>query len=452
MKVLCLNPPSEKGLIRNGRWVRRSRGNQNWYPIWLAYLTGFLQKHDFNVGLLDASAQNISEEICYLYIKEVIKPDVIVAYWAYDTEDLDLTFCDKLANFSKVILVGPWSFCNPNALLKTKKINILTYGEFEYTILELLSTNHYTDVKGVIWRNHIDGKIYTNPPRPLCSTQDLDEMPFVTSIYKEFLNLDNYRQTSLKFNFVDTLTARGCNWGRCTYCQWVNAFQNGPSYRPRSIKNIIDELWFIKNNLLKVKQIFFQTDNLQKHHVTELSQAILSEKLNICWGGYSRAELDYTTLKLMKESGCRTLHIGYESPIQSNLDIINKGLTVEQMKEFADNIKKLNMWTSATFMLFPWMKEKEIKFTIKWAKSIKPKRMNFIQAQAYPNTPFAKTLEELNKKQQLMTFKEMEKWEKWGFKRFYIYNSSFLFDVLKHPKEWKQVLNDAGGLLKFLDN
>ena len=390
MKVLLLNPPSEKGFIRSGRWTRRSRANQNWYPIWLSYCLGFLQQHGFNCGLLDASAQDYSPELTYLYITKIIKPDIILYYWCYDIITEDLTFADSLAKHFRVILVGPWSLCAPEALLKTTRIHVMTYGEFEHTVLEILQTNHYSDVKGIIWRNHIDNTIHTNPPRPLCSTQELDAISFVTSVYKQFLNLKNYRQTSFKFPFVDLFTARSCPHS-CSYCTWIRGFQHldPHRYRTRSIKNVIEELWYIKNNLPEVKQIFFQDDTLPPKRAVELSQAIIDENLNICWGGYSRAEQTFETLKLMKESGCRTLHIGYESPIQSNLDIIHKGLTVEQMKEFADNIKKLNMWTSATFMLFPWMKKEEIKFTIDWAKSIKPKRMNFIQTQAYPNTPLA---------------------------------------------------------------
>lgn len=210
MKVLCLNPPSEQGLIRTGRWVRTTRANQSWSPIWLEYLVAVLQKHNYNVGLLDASISGMSEELAYLYIKKLLQPDVIFYYWAYDTMETDVAFADKLATFSRVILVGPWSLCAPQALLLTKNIHIMTYGEFEHTCLELLQSNHYTDVKGIIWRNHIDNKIHKNPPRPLCSTQELDEIPFVSSVCKQFLNLKDYRQTSLKYPFIDIIGARGC--------------------------------------------------------------------------------------------------------------------------------------------------------------------------------------------------------------------------------------------------
>lgn len=376
-----------------------------------------------------------------------MKPsDFILYYWCYDNAKVDLEFADTLAKHAHVILVGPWSYCMPDALKHTKNIHIMTYGEFEKTCLELIKNNHYTEVKGIYWRNHISDEIVKNPPMPLLDQKELDNIPYVTSIYREFLDITKYRQTSLRYPFVDLFTARGCSH-RCSYCVWVRAMQGGPSYRMRSIGNVIRELKYIKDYLPQVKQIFFQDDTLPPKRATELSQAILNEKLKICWGGYSRAELDYETLKLMKESGCRTLHIGYESPIQKNLNLINKDITVEQMEEFASNVRKLGLWTSATFMLFPWMTKEEIKFTIDWAKKIKPKRMNFIQAQAYPNTPYAETLKNFNN---LMTYAEMKRWEQWGFKRFYLYNPHFWCEVLKSPREWRNVWNDARGLLNFL--
>ena len=372
----------------------------------------------------------------------------------------DLLFADKLGKFSKVILVGPWSFCAPNALLQTKRIDVATYGEFEHTALELVQSDDYANIKGIIWRG-LNNKIYKNPPRPLCSSEELDDMPFVTSVYKQFLDLRDYRQTSLKFPFVDLFSSRGCPY-RCSYCLWICGYQNmSPNrYRTRSIKNVINELWWIKHNLPEVKQVFFQDDTLTQSRAIEISQAIIDEDLNMCWGGYSRAEQSYETLSLMKQSGCRTLHIGYESPIQKNLDLIQKDITVEQMKEFATNIKKLDMWTSATFMIFPWMIPEEIKFTIKWCKQIKPKRMNFIQAQGYPNTPYHNTVKSFaehpevmpfgEKPVKLMSYEEMLKWEQWGFKQFYLYNPRFWWEVIKSPLGWKNVLTDALGLISFL--
>jgi anaerobic magnesium-protoporphyrin IX monomethyl ester cyclase len=394
-KVLCLNPPSEPGFMRNGRWTTYSRANQQWMPIWLSYTTGYLIKHGYNAGLLDASAQNMTYEMTLLYIKEVLKPDVVFYYWCFDNIEPDLLFADLLAKYTRVILVGPWSMCAPDALLKTKRINIMTYGEFEHTSLELLQNPHYTDVKGVIWRNHLDNTIHKNPPRPLCSSQELDEMPFVSKTYKDFLNLRLYRQTSFKYPFTDLIGSRGCI-NQCSFCTWIRAFQGGPSYRSRSTKNIIEELWYIKNNLSEVKQIFFQDDTLPQKHAIELSQAIIDENLKICWGGYSRAEQSLETLQLMRESGCETLHIGYESINDKTLSLINKGLTFEQIQTFTQNINKSGISYCAGFMIFPWQTKEAIHQLIHWVKAnVQPRnhtRFSFTHVIAYPNTPICQTI------------------------------------------------------------
>ncbi len=447
MKIFLLNPPSEKGFIRTGRWLRRSRGNQSWAPIWLAYATSFLEGKGEECFLLDASILNLS----YSQTEDKIisfNPDFIVYYWGYDSFESDLYFANKLGEERKVILVGPWSYCMPDALLKAPNCYAMTYGEFEYTLLDLINNINVSSVKGIYWRDHINDTIIQNKPRPLCSCEELDNIPFVSSVYKRFLPIKLYHQTSLRFPFTDVFGSRGCPH-KCQFCVWTRAFQNGPSYRPRSIKNIISELWYIKHDLPEIKQVWFQDDTLPPKRALELSQAILDENLKICWGCLTRAEQSYETLKLMKESGCRTLHIGYEIPIQQHLDIIQKDITIEQMSEFASNVKKLNMWSSATFMIFPWESKEDIEFTIKWCKKIKPKRMNFIQAQGYPNTPYTTTL---TKYSNLMSSEEMEYWEKWGFKQFYFYNPHFWWDVLKSPREWRNLLRDATGLLGFLQN
>ena len=456
MRVVLLNPPSEKGYIRSGRWTRKSRGNQSWYPVWLAYATALLEREGHECYLLDFCGIDITYSAVYHLIKKSYQPQLIVYYFGYDTWQKDLEFADILAEgMCKVVLVGPWSYCLPDALKYTPHIQLMTYGEFEHTLLEIVQNpNTYSTFKGTYYKNHLTGEIVKNEPRPLCSSEELDKIPFVTKIYKKHLDISRYRQTSFRHPFVDLLTARSCPH-HCTYCVWIRAFQYEAQheafgrYRTRSIEDVVEELWWIKENLPQVKQIFFQDDTLPQKRAVELSQAILDEGLKICWGGYSRAELSYETLKLMKESGCRTLHVGYETPIQRYLDLIQKDITISQMKEFADNVRKLGLWTSATFMIFPWETEEEIKVTVEWCKRIKPKRMNLIQAQAYPNTPYEKTVQEFGERYKLMSFEEMKQWEKYGFKEFYL-SKEFLWDCLKSPLEWGNIYQDAKGLLSFL--
>lgn len=447
-RVLLLNPPSEKGYIRSGRWTRKSRGNQQWYPIWLGYTTALLEREGFSTWLLDACAEGLTDAETITKISSY-QPDIIVYYFTYDTLKKDVAFAEALSDkplYEYLVLASPWSYCVPNLLKTNNTLNLMTYGEFEYTILEIAQEKHPSNIRGLIWRNE-ENEIEINDRRPLVSPQELDKIPFVTKAYFNNLNIRNYRQTSFRYPYIDLLGARGCPH-RCTYCVWTKALQGGSSYRPRSIKNVISELQWIKTFHPEIKQVFFQDDTLPEARMKDLSQAIIDADLKITWGGYSRAEVSREALTLFKQSGGRTLHVGYEIPIQARLDEIQKDITVTQMEEFAKNIKDLNLWTSATFMILPWETPEEIQQTIKWCKHINPTRMNLIQTQAYPNTPYESKLKE--KGNLCMTSEEMNKWEKKGFTEFYIKNPSFWLRVLKNPKEWANVYRDAKGLMGFL--
>ena len=58
MKILMLNPPFTPKYSRNSRSPATTKGGTIYYPIWLSYATGVLEKEGFNVKLLDAPARN----------------------------------------------------------------------------------------------------------------------------------------------------------------------------------------------------------------------------------------------------------------------------------------------------------------------------------------------------------------------------------------------------------
>jgi len=459
--VVLVNPPYSGLFIRTGRWLRETRAYQNWYPILLGYCCGLLIREGHECLLLDAEADRLGFDSTVKKIEE-FKPSWVVVYWGYDSRVNDFMFADRLLKRGfKVVLASPWSYCLSHTQFKREtQVPYMTYGEFDHTVLELVSENkHPSQIQGLIWKDE-DNTVHVNPRRPLCSPEELDRFPYVTKIYKRFLNLYNYRQTSLRYPYVDLYSSRGCPWFKCIYCVFPRSLQGKPSYRCRSIRNVMDELWYIHDFIPEVKQVYFQDDTLTERRMREIAQAILDEGLKICWGGECRPEISFEALKLAKESGLRTLQVGYETCIQRHLNIIEKGTTVERITRFAEDIHKLGIWTSMSLMIFPWMTPEEFKFTIEWAKRMKPTRINLMMAIPYPNTPFHDLMYKLEwvdeggfewiYPERLLSREEMMEWERWGFKQFYLYNPRFWLHVLTHPSEWRNVLRDALGLLKFI--
>jgi len=102
-------------------------------------------------------------------------------------------------------------------------------------------------------------------------------------------------------------------------------------------------------------------------------------------------------------------------------------------------------------MVFPWETKEEVCNTIKWVKrKIKPRRFSFTQLFAYPNTPVCQTIKEQCKNGKCLSSEEMTELEKEGFTQYYLKNPQWWWDTFKHPKEWRNVVRDARGLVKFL--
>jgi len=445
MRVLLLNPPGD--VIRTGRLVRKSKiSTQSWPPILLAYATGVLEKLGNECKLYDASIERDS----YLVAENITKawsPEVIAYYWSYDTRFEDLKFANKLAKDYRVILVGPWSAHYPDALKDCPNVESMTFGPFEYTLPLLIDKQNAKGVKYQDGTFISQGEPYTRA--------DLDFMPFVSHIYKTHLDIKRYHQTSFRWPFEDIFTGTpgSCPY-RCGFCSWTNGYcaLHPKRWATRSLNNVMEELWYIKNYQPTIKQIFFQDSTLPTPWAKEISQRILDEKLKICWGAYSRADKDYKSLKLMKEAGCRTLHVGYEVPIQSILDEIKKDITVEQEAQFIKDVNKLKMWTSSSFMIFPWMTKSQIEYMVKWIKDAGATRINVAQLQAYPNTPIIDTIAAHRDipGTHIMGFDEMLHWEQYCFREFYLKNPKFWWNVITTPSELKHTIKDGLGMLKFL--
>ena len=86
------------------------------------------------------------------------------------------------------------------------------------------------------------------------------------------------------------------------------------------------------------------------------------------WSCNSRANVNYETLKIMKDCGLRLLLVGYESGNQEILNRVKKGITVEEAKQFTKHCKDLGITIHGTFILgLPVETRETIEETIRYA-------------------------------------------------------------------------------------
>jgi radical SAM superfamily enzyme YgiQ (UPF0313 family) len=105
------------------------------------------------------------------------------------------------------------------------------------------------------------------------------------------------------------------------------------------------------------------------------------------WSCNSRANLDYDTIKSLKDNGLRLFLVGYESGNDDTLTRIKKGVTTAEMRRFTKDCHKAGVVIHGTFILgLPVETKETIEQTINFAKELDVFSMQVSLAAPYPGT------------------------------------------------------------------
>jgi len=391
MRIYMLNPPFIENFVRCGRWQGVvARGGTLYYPIWLSYATGVLEKEGHKVRLVDAIARKWDRE---KVLEDVNKfnPDLIVVDSNFSSlkNDINVTKVLKKNNGAISVLVGPPTSQFPEKILN-EEIDIVARFEYDFTLKNLAEAiengKNLDNVMGISYKKN--RKIIHNPNK-FTSSEDLNKIPFISNVYKEHLNVKDYLLNHALYPMVQIFTGRGCP-NRCIFCSWPETLM-GRKYRIRSVENTVDEFKFVIDEFPEVREIFIEDDTftINKKRVREFCGELKRRKIDISWGCQSRADLDYETMKAMKEAGCRLLDVGYESGSDEILKNIRKGITANQLRDFTKNAKKAGLKILADFVIgFPGETKETAEQTIRFIKEVRPDLLQVAIAIPIPGTEF----------------------------------------------------------------
>jgi radical SAM superfamily enzyme YgiQ (UPF0313 family) len=213
----------------------------------------------------------------------------------------------------------------------------------------------------------------------------MDELPFVTPVYKRDLTVANYFIGYLKHPYISLYTGRGCK-SRCTFCLWPQTV-GGHRYRTRSVGNVVEEIRWAKAAFPQVKEFFFDDDTFTDDRPR--TEAIARElgKLGVTWSCNAKANVPRDTLKVMRDNGLRLLLVGYESGNQQILHNIRKGMRIDVARRFTKDCHELGIVIHGTFILgLPGETRETIEETIRFATQINPYTIQVSLAAPYPGT------------------------------------------------------------------
>lgn len=361
-----------------------------YYPYWLAAAAGALEKNGYHVELIDAPAARLGQQEVLLRVK-IFKPQLIVIEASTPSIENDIQFAKLIKHIHKdgiVCLVGTHPSVEAESILsENPELEVIVRGEYDYTLVDVAESIRqgisYAHVKGISYCHndeiiHNEGREYI---------QNLDEIPFLSRVYKKHLHLNNYYFSIAKNPMVMIITGRGCP-NRCFFCVYPQVM-HGRRYRFRSAENVVEEFNYIKKELPQVREIVIEDDTFaaNQERAREISELVLKNNIKIDWFANIRADTDYGTLKIMKKAGLNSCAVGFESGNQELLDRMKKGITLSQSITFMENCKKLGIIVHGCFMVgFPGENRKTIEETFQFAKKLKCDSAQFYPIFIYPGT------------------------------------------------------------------
>jgi hopanoid biosynthesis associated radical SAM protein HpnJ len=387
-KTLFLNPPSVEGFDggAGSRYQARREIRSFWYPTWLAQPAAMVP----GSRLIDAPPDGLTLDQIAPLAKEY---ELVVMHTSTPSFPNDARVAARLKEENpklEIGMVGAHVGVLPmQSLHGAPAVDWVAVGEFDYTCADIASGLPLHEVGGIAYRD--GGQIRLTPARP--TIENMDELPFVTDVYKRDLTIENYFIGYLQHPYVSLYTGRGCR-SKCTFCLWPQTL-GGHRYRVRSPDNVAAEMKHAKECFPQVKEFFFDddtfTDDLPR--CEEIARKL--GKLGLTWSCNAKANVPRQTLEILRDNGLRLLLVGYESGNQQILNNIKKGIRVDIARQFTKDAKQLGITIHGTFILgLPGETPETIRETINYACEIEPETIQVSLAAPYPGTELYRQAQE----------------------------------------------------------
>lgn len=361
--------------------------------IGLASLGATLLDAGHDVKILEQSVSKDPRGELHSILNEY-RPDFVgigfTSFLSGEAKELAKTVKDFNGN---TVVIGGGVHCSvlPEETLRDTDFDVVVIGEGEITLKEIVDRVPLEDIDGIAYK---DGKtIKRTKPRELI--EDLDSLP-VPAWHLYDLKKYHAPRINARRNPVGSIeTSRGCPY-RCIYC---NKSVFGYRFRGKSAKRIVDEM----EAMLEVgfKEIHIQDDmfsmDLQRAKAT--CDEIIRRGLKFPWNIYNGvrcASVDLEFFQKLKRAGCYRVSMGIESGNQEILDRIQKGITIEQIKEAVRLAKEAGVEILTFFLVgLPGETEDTMRQTIEFAKELDCDLNKVAIATPIPGTPM---FEEYEKK------------------------------------------------------
>ncbi|MEI6631166.1 MAG: radical SAM protein [bacterium] len=300
------------------------------FPLSLLYVAAIIHNRGYDVTIIDQRVEaDWKEKLLYQLSKNPICVGVSVMTGAPIKYALSVSEIVKLNSKVPVVWGGIHPTIMPQQTLEDDLVDIVVRGDGEQSFYELaqaLENNSGLDnTKGISYK--IKGKIYHNDAREQIDLEECPDLPY------ELIDSSNYYRRGYEERVISVMTSRGCPHN-CAFCYAPTI--SGRKWRKLSVEQSLRSIElavekFDPGYICILDDDFFIDQARAKKILSEIKNK--GWKIKFDFRGVRVDDLyrmDTETLSFLAEIGTRNLHIGAESGSQKMLNIMKKGITVEQ--------------------------------------------------------------------------------------------------------------------------
>jgi hypothetical protein len=179
-----------------------------------------------------------------------------------------------------------------------------------------------------------------------------------------------------KYSHLPGTASFSCKY-KCSFCNDVT-FRG--KYRKRDVKEAVAEMVGLYrmnelNNVNSGHQLFFMTDSLMNPILMEMAQELIEQNVSLYYDGYYKVDnmaVDADNTFLWRKSGLYRVRLGVESGSQNVLDMMRKGITVEQIRGAVTSFALSGIKTTTYWVIgHPGETEEDFRMTLDLVEELK---------------------------------------------------------------------------------
>ncbi len=336
----------------------------------VCYLTDFLRRLGHNVEFVNFVNHHM-DKFKHLLSKTPRCVALTTTYYVDHQVLVDLVeMIRRSSPTTKIVLGGPFIYSLVSR--ESQEVQDFILSEIKADIYILDGQGETTLGNVVESLKTTNGDISTVPNLAIRKEKVIHRTPVLPE--NNNLNNNSIRWKAFDKDFLGRVvylrTSRGCPFS-CSFCTY---HINGGKFEQMALSTLEMEMRALCEQGVTHLMFVDDTFNVPASRFIEICKMMKRNRFRFKWISYFRCgHVSEEIFDLMQESGCTGVILGIESGDQSVLDIMNKGVKVEQLGWSIEQLNKRGIATAASlFVGFPGETEQSVNNTIKFLNETKP--------------------------------------------------------------------------------